>query len=132
MRGQKRAERGEGREREAVQKVCLLDSQHESGLVDVVNWLELTTIKIFRRHVALKEAAREQYRQEDRFLEQAGQGVKDTVIPRLEEAWGVSNTIEQDDTCDSESNQQLNYLVLLIIVVAINDVGELRRDVSEG
>ena len=92
----------------------------------------LSTIKLFRCNVAFKEVAWQEHGQKYRFLEnQARDCIKNSIGPRLKESHGVSDYVTEDGSCYSESDQQLHYFVGLVVIIAIDDVRDLAREVSD-
>ena len=85
-----------------------------------------------RRHVASKEGPRQQDREKNRLLQQAGDEVQYTVWPGPQEPRTVCETVAKDGTCDTKGDQKLNELVLLIIVATVEHVAELHVDVDDG
>ena len=68
MTRKKGGQGGEGGKRERVEKVCLLDGEHEGSQIYVID-LEHLTSELLRCHVTSKEGAREQNRKQDRLLQ---------------------------------------------------------------
>ena len=80
---------------------------------------------MLRRHVASKEGPRQQDREKNRLLQQAGDEVQYTVWPGPQEPRAVRETVAKDGACDTESDQKLNELVLLVVVAPVEHVAEL-------
>jgi len=64
-------------------------------------------------------------------LKHAREKVKNSIGPRSKESACISDDIKHDCPRDAKRNEQLHKLVLLIFVVAFEDVGELCRDVGD-
>ena len=100
--------------------------------MDFIDLHDAPPIKVLIRDVARKEVAGEENGQEDRLLEEARYEVQDSVRPGLEEAHGIRDAVDKDGSRDAKRDEELHDLVLLLLIAAIDDVGELGPDVGEG
>lgn len=95
-----------GSKRERVEEVCLLHGKHEGCQVYVID-LEHLTSELLGRHIASKEGPRQQDREKNRLLQQAGDEVQYTVWPGPQEPRTVRETVAKDGARDTKGDQEL-------------------------